>query len=773
LLQRLDNHIRGLMNHFGNDVYAWDVVNEVIDPGQPDGYRRSPWFNIIGPEYIEHAFRTAHEVLPNAKLYINDFSTTDTTKRQFLFNVISDLKSRGVPIDGIGHQMHNNVDFPSAQAIIDTVNLFAGLGVDNQITELDVSIYSGSNPTIYDDYANIPQSLFIKQSYRYRAFFDAFRQLKGKISSVTFWGLGDDTTWLNSAGRVNGPLLFDTSLQHKLAYTAIIDPSQLPGADVATTSSPAPTTVLTGHDISYTINVADITHDPASGVALTIPIPANTTFQSLSAPGGWGTTAPAVGSGGSVTCTNTSLAAGASAVFTLVVRIDCAVPDGTVISSTASVATTTADPWTPNNSSTSTVIASNPAPVVTAPADLTFQCAGQVPASNAADAVVSDNCGTPGVTVSETGNGGAGSPASPLVITRTFTATDSAGSSGSASQTITVIDNTAPVVSCPAAITVAGNILGSCGATVSQPAPTASDNCSGTINMIGSRSDALGLSAAYPLGTTTITWTATDVAGNSASCTQTITVTNPSPVANITSPVGGAFFAAGAPISFTGAFTDNPGGTHAAQWQFGSVTQAGSLSESTGAITGAFSFATPGIYTVSLTVTDGCGGSNLTSSVAGKPAIVFIFDPISGKVTCDGQIDSPPGAVSANPGMSGKATFALSCQYKSGALPPKGTTQFTFGTLGFQASSFEFLVVSGAKAAFRGVGKINGGGNFGFMLSLIDGDLKGAGNVDRLRMKIWDKNNNDAVVYDSQIGAPDTADPAAPLTSGNVTVHKP
>jgi endo-1,4-beta-xylanase len=228
LRQRMENHIRAVVSHFGDNVYAWDVVNEVIDPNQPDGYRRSPWFNIIGPEYIETAFRIAHEVAPNAKLYINDFNTTEEPKRTFLFDLVKNLKERGVPIDGVGHQMHSNVDWPSAAAVIETVNRFSALGVDNQITELDVSIYSGSSTTIYDDYALIPPALLIRQGYKYRELFEAFRQLKGKISSVTFWGQADDHTWLTSPTRVNAPLLFDQQLQAKPAYWGIVDPSRLP-----------------------------------------------------------------------------------------------------------------------------------------------------------------------------------------------------------------------------------------------------------------------------------------------------------------------------------------------------------------------------------------------------------------------------------------------------------------------------------------------------------------------------------------------------------------
>jgi endo-1,4-beta-xylanase len=230
LLQRLENHIRSVLLHFGDDVYAWDVVNEVIDPAQPDGFRRSQWFNITGTDYIERAFRVAHEVAPNAKLYINDYGTTDEPKRTFLLNLVSDLIGRGVPVDGIGHQMHSNIEYPSAAAVLTTLNKVTALGLDNQITELDVSIYSSSFPQAFTAYEDIPQDRFERQAFKYRDLFRSFRTLAGNISSVTLWGQADDHTWLTSSARVNAPLLFDTGLKHKLAYTAIMAPSLLPGA---------------------------------------------------------------------------------------------------------------------------------------------------------------------------------------------------------------------------------------------------------------------------------------------------------------------------------------------------------------------------------------------------------------------------------------------------------------------------------------------------------------------------------------------------------------
>ncbi|HEV2664468.1 MAG TPA: endo-1,4-beta-xylanase, partial [Blastocatellia bacterium] len=377
LLQRMENHIRTVMNRYKGNVYAWDVVNEVIDPGQPDGFRRSPWFNITGTDYIERAFRVAREVDPDCKLFINDFSTTDTVKRQFLFNLISDLKSRGVPIDGIGHQMHNNIDFPSGQAIIDTINMFHNLGVENEVTELDVSIYSGSNPNPIDDYALIPQDIFVRQGYRYRIFFDAFRQLQGKIGSVTFWGQADDHTWLTSSTRVNGPLLFDTSLKKKIAYWGVMDPLQLPGADLSTSVVASSNNVVSGSDLSYAITVTNNrdndpeaflpTDDdlPAANVSLTDSIPAGTVFKSLSAPSGWSCTTPAAGGVGQVNCTVASLAAGASAQFNLTVTVVCPTPNNTGIANSATAASITRDPNTaPNNTASVNVLVSNPPPVI-------------------------------------------------------------------------------------------------------------------------------------------------------------------------------------------------------------------------------------------------------------------------------------------------------------------------------------------------------------------------------------------------------------------------
>lgn len=228
LLQRLRNHIMGVGSHFGNAIYAWDVVNEAIDPAQPDCMRRSPWFLITGKDYIDVAFQTARQVVPNAKLFYNDFSTTDTGKLGCIFNLVADLKSRGIPIDGVGHQMHINLHYPGTEAVLNAVNLLATLGIDQQVTEMDISV--GANfVTDFTNYSAIPAEVFNEQGYEYRDYFNVFRQLRGKLSAVTTWGLADDNTWLDTGTVVDAPLIFDQGLQAKPAYWGIIDPTQLAG----------------------------------------------------------------------------------------------------------------------------------------------------------------------------------------------------------------------------------------------------------------------------------------------------------------------------------------------------------------------------------------------------------------------------------------------------------------------------------------------------------------------------------------------------------------
>src|SRR5262249_58502429 len=120
---------------------------------------------------------------------------------------------------------------------------------------------------------------------------------------------------------------------------------------------------------------------------------------------------------------------------------------------------------------------------------------------------------------------------------------------------------------------------------------------------------------------------------------------------------------------------------------------------------------------------------------------VVVYDPSAGFVTGGGWINSPAGAYPANPGLTGKATFGFVSKYQSGNSVPTGNTEFQFraGDFNFKSTSYDWLVVGGAKARFKGTGTVNGSGSYGFMLTAIDGDVSGGGGVGKFRIRIWNK----------------------------------
>ncbi|MBE2223964.1 MAG: endo-1,4-beta-xylanase, partial [Anaerolineae bacterium] len=225
VLQRLETHIRAITERYQDDIVLWDVVNEVIDTSEEDCMRHSPWYELTGTDYIATAFRVADEMLPNTSLILNDYGTTDPAKQDCIYNLVQTMQADGVPIDGIGMQMHVNIENPSAYATEQTIERFAELG-EVHITEMDMSLYTNDT----DSYSEVPEDLLVKQGYRYKALFEVFARQADKIDTVTFWGMADDHTWLKTwpIDRINLPLPFDEALQAKYAYWGIIDPDQLP-----------------------------------------------------------------------------------------------------------------------------------------------------------------------------------------------------------------------------------------------------------------------------------------------------------------------------------------------------------------------------------------------------------------------------------------------------------------------------------------------------------------------------------------------------------------
>jgi len=152
-------------------------------------------------------------------------------------------------------------------------------------------------------------------------------------------------------------------------------------------------------------------------------------------------------------------------------------------------------------------------------------------------------------------------------------------------------------------------------------------------------------------------------------------------------------------------------------------------------------------------------------------ALVRYGMPKEGGISGGGWIDSPAGALVQMPTATGKVHFGFVCHFQNGANVPTGHTQFQFnaGNLNFKSTSYEGLVISGAKAQCTGTGTINGSGSYHFLLTVIDGDQPSGDGADKFRMRILSDSND--VIYDNQFNAPDNADPTTLLGGGNIAIQ--
>ena len=230
LIGRMYNHIMTVVTHYKGKIKGWDVVNEAFED---DGsYRKSPYYNIIGPEFIELAFQFAHEADPNVELYYNDYSTSKPGKREAICKLVRSLKSKGLRIDAVGMQSHNGYNYPDYAEYEKSIEAFAAEGVKVMMTELDVNMLP--NPEGFGG-AEISQNFELQAKYnpyvkgldkkaqklfnqRYLDLFKIIERHKNVISRVTFWGVNDGHTWLNDwpiKGRTNYPTLIDRNNQLK------------------------------------------------------------------------------------------------------------------------------------------------------------------------------------------------------------------------------------------------------------------------------------------------------------------------------------------------------------------------------------------------------------------------------------------------------------------------------------------------------------------------------------------------------------------------------
>ncbi|MGI5147171.1 endo-1,4-beta-xylanase [Plantactinospora sp. CA-294935] len=219
LRQAMLNHVTRVASYYAGKIDSWDVVNEAFADGN-GGARRDSNLQRTGNDWIEAAFRAADAADPNAKLCYNDYNTDNWTwdKTQAVYRMVQDFKQRGVPIDCVGLQSHFNSGSPYPSNYRTTLSSFAALGVDVQITELDIE---GSGTTQANTYRNVVNDCLAVS----------------RCTGITVWGVRDCDSW-RSGGT---PLLFDCNGNKKPAYDATLSALN----DGVTPTNP-PTTPPTG-----------------------------------------------------------------------------------------------------------------------------------------------------------------------------------------------------------------------------------------------------------------------------------------------------------------------------------------------------------------------------------------------------------------------------------------------------------------------------------------------------------------------------------------------
>ncbi|MBJ6623010.1 endo-1,4-beta-xylanase [Streptomyces sp. DHE17-7] len=196
----MNDHIDQVMGRYKGQIHSWDVVNEAFQDGGSGARRSSPFQDKLGDGYIEEAFRTARAADPAAKLCYNDYNTDGVNaKSTAVYAMVKDFKARGVPIDCVGFQGHFNSNSPVPADLRANLQRFADLGVDVQITELDIE---GSGTAQADAYARVVDACLAVD----------------RCTGITVWGVTDKYSW-RSGGT---PLLFDGNYDAKPAYDAVL-----------------------------------------------------------------------------------------------------------------------------------------------------------------------------------------------------------------------------------------------------------------------------------------------------------------------------------------------------------------------------------------------------------------------------------------------------------------------------------------------------------------------------------------------------------------------
>jgi endo-1,4-beta-xylanase len=209
-----DSHIRSVAEHYRGRVRAWDVVNEAIaDNGS--GLRDTVFRQKLGDQYIADAFRLARQADPQALLFYNDYGGEGLNqKSDRIYDLVQGLRAQGVPIDGVGLQMHITATNPPTDAsIAANMRRLASLGLSVNISEMDVRIR---------DVPGTAQARLDIQKSVYHSVVSVC-VAEPRCDGVTFWGFTDAHSWIDAQFGADDPLLFDEQYAAKPAYYGVLD----------------------------------------------------------------------------------------------------------------------------------------------------------------------------------------------------------------------------------------------------------------------------------------------------------------------------------------------------------------------------------------------------------------------------------------------------------------------------------------------------------------------------------------------------------------------
>lgn len=211
-IEILREHIQTLVGRYQGQVYIWDVVNEAIN--RDGSLRDTIWLRNIGPEYIDLAFRWAHEADPKALLFYCDYGTEELgQKSDAVYDLVRGMLQRGVPLNGVGFQAHLGLSYaPKLDSLAKNLQRFGELGLEVQFTELDVKVQDGVGSW---------ESRLKEQAKVYGGLLRTCLEAK-TCTGFTTWGFTDRYTWIGDlTGLGEAPLIFDKSYRPKPAYFAM------------------------------------------------------------------------------------------------------------------------------------------------------------------------------------------------------------------------------------------------------------------------------------------------------------------------------------------------------------------------------------------------------------------------------------------------------------------------------------------------------------------------------------------------------------------------